>query len=208
MLRGTSTLAAVTAGSLALLSARPAAAEEPAAIPRATPAPPVKVVPEDGAGPYYYRDARPVFGGGIRLSSGLDMRLGIGDEPAKVAYGLDVLGVGRLGFGRGPKVPALWPEAGYSFIGSDWHLLGVGLGPALQARDGVSLGLVPRMLYGVAGGREARGLRTCALIDFTLGQAGFGFEVAHQYVVWGDHNVHEIRLALSSALVWGRGGSP
>jgi len=172
------------------------------------PPPPTKVIQEDGPGPYYYRDARPVFGGGLRLSSGLDMRLGIGDENAKAGYGLDVLGVGRLGFGRGAKVLAIWPEAGYSFEGSDWHLLGAGVGPALQAREGVSFGLVPRALYGVAGGREAKGLRTCGIVELTIGQGSFGLEVAHQYVTWGDHNVHELRFAFESALVWGRGESP
>ncbi len=186
----------------------PAAATEPQAIPGAAPVPPVKVIAESPGGPYYYRDVRPVFGGGVRLTSGLDVRLGIGDESTKVAYGLDVLAVGRLGFGRGAKVLAVWPEAGYSFVGSDWHLLGAGVGPALQAREGLSFGLVPRVLYGVAGGREAKGLRTCAIIDFSFGQGGLGFEVAHQYVAWGDHHIHEIRFALESAVVWGQGEKP
>ena len=205
MLRGMSRLA-MTASLLCECAA--AAAAEPQANAGAPAAPPVTVIAEAPGGPYYYRDIRPVFGGGVRLSSGLDLRLGLGDESTKVAYGLDVLAVGRLGLGRGAKVFAVWPEAGYSYVGSDWHLLGVGVGPALQTRDGVSFGLVPRILYGVAGGREAKGLRTCALVDLTYGQGGLGLEIAHQYVAWGDHHVHEIRFAIESVLVWGRGAKP
>jgi hypothetical protein len=165
----------------------------------------VTVIEENGEGPYYYRDVVPVFGGGFRIGNGLDMRLGVNGEDAKAVYALDILGVGRLGFGRGERVFALWPEAGYSFVGSDWHLLGAGVGPALQSNQGVSYGLVPRLLYGIAGGREAKGLRTCALLDFSSGGISLGLELAHQYVDWGDHHVHEIHLAIQSAAVWGKG---
>jgi hypothetical protein len=163
-------------------------------------------VDEVGPSPYYYRDVEPLFGGGIRTVMGLVSRMAANDEAFKMALALDLLFVGKLGFGRGAQVFGLWPEAGYSFMGSDEHFLTAGAGPAPQSFGSWSVALVPRFLVGTAGGETGLGVRTVLRAEYALGKGGIGFEIGHQFVSHGTHRVHTLQFGVTSSWIFLGGG--
>lgn len=105
-----------------------------ASLPVATDAPAwpaVEDVREEGESPRYYREPKPIVGIGVRPSVKGVARVDGGDR-ATLAFGADAHLVGRIGIGRGRRVPGLWPEVGYLYSGSEGHFLSAGVGPALQ----------------------------------------------------------------------------
>lgn len=173
---------------------------------------PTTVVVEDEASPVYYRGPRAAQAVILRHGVGLDWRLPIGDAGGKIAFGYDLYAGGRIGLGQGRSVPAIWPEVGWTYVGSDGHFLSAGIGPAVQrsAEKGelfppLSYALVPRALYGTFRDQRATGFRVSALAEW-IGGATMGFELAYGFVHVESTDVHEIRFALTSGFLFGRKG--
>lgn len=152
---------------------------------------------------------RPTRAVALRFGAGFGFRGPALESDGKIAFGCDALVVGRIGIGRGQDVAAVWPEIGWSYVGSDGHFLSTGVGPAFQrAADRRnepppnSWALVPRFLYGTFRGHRASGFRVSVLGE-SLHWATFGFEGAYQLVHVESTLVHEVRFALISGVLFG-----
>lgn len=173
---------------------------------------PTTTVVETEPSALYYRGPRSARALILRHGVGLDWRLPIGDAGGKVAFGYDLYAGGRIGLGNGRSVTALWPEIGWTYVGSDGHFLSAGMGPAIQkAADKdefiapFSWAVVPRFLYGTFREQRAVGFRL-SLLGETIAGATAGFEVAYQFVQIDTTGVHEIRFAITSGFLFGRKG--
>jgi hypothetical protein len=173
---------------------------------------PTTTVVETEPSPLYYRGPRAARAAIVRHGIGLDWRLPIGDAGGKIAFGFDLLAGGRIGLGNGRSVPALWPEVGWTYVGSGGHFLSAGIGPAIQKASEkdeyvapFSWAVVPRFLYGTFREQTAAGFRLSVLGE-SIGGATLGFEAAYQFVQIDTTGVHEIRFAITSGFLFGRRG--
>lgn len=171
---------------------------------------PTTTVVESEPSSLYYRGPRSTRAALIRHGVGLDWRLPIGDAGGKIAFGYDLLVGARLGLGNGRSVPAIWPEIGWTYVGSDGHFLSTGIGPAIQkaAEKGdfvapFSWGVIPRALWGTFRDQKAAGFRISVLGE-SVGGSTVGLELAYQFVHIETTDVHEIRFALTSGFLFGR----
>jgi hypothetical protein len=173
---------------------------------------PTTTVVETEPSSLYYRGPRSARAIILRHGVGLDWRLPIGEAGGKIAFGYDLLAGGRIGLGNGRSVPAIWPEIGWTYVGSGGHFLSAGIGPAIQnaADKGeyvapFSWGVVPRFLYGTFREQKAVGFRLSVLGE-SIGGATIGIELAYQFVHIETTDVHEIRFAVTSGFLFGRKG--
>lgn len=137
----------------------------------------------------------------VRHAIGPSWRVPTEHISGKAVFGYDLFLSGRFGFGDRPAVPAVWPEIGYSFVGPNGHFAHVGVGPAVQrtgrARDlVVSLGLVPRVLYGMWRGRPAAGARLSLVVE-DIDSFTSGVELSYGFIHVDEITVHEVRLAFT-----------
>ena len=195
--------------TLLLLPSRAAAQElhlpEPTLTPR-------RVIEEQGPSPLHYRRSPRYVFPMIRTGIGAQGRLPTGDLEGKVAFTFDVdVGV-AVRFGRGARV-GMMVEGGYSYVGFSEHLanagLGLivwGLGSPIAAQYGqadppgpVKIALVPHALVGSAYGGTAYGARTSLIAIYWVA----GFELAHQILVIGERQVHEIHTVFTFTSMFG-----
>lgn len=171
---------------------------------------PTTTIAERGETDYHYRGNRPIVAGIVRHGLGVDLRMPLGPVDGKAVFGYDLMAGARLGLGRGEQVLALWPEVGWTYIGSGGHFLSAGMGPAIQStpkKDALfgaaSYGIIPRFLYGSYRESKATGFRVSAMLEL-LSSGSIGLEVAYGYLFSERDDTHEIRFALSSGFLFGR----
>lgn len=197
----------------ALLTLPGVAAGQVLQLPEPT-APTPRVVEEKSPPEPYYRLPKPSPMVALRFGLGTQVRVPEGGEQAaKAAFALDVLVGAAFRFSRGSRLGA-WIEGGYSYVSFSEHLVSLGIGPMLykigpsSSDDGrgpgnITVALLPRGLLGSVEGGFALGERT----SFIFAYHGFGLDLAHQYTLVGDRQIHEIHVAITSLGFFGeRGG--
>ncbi|UQA55424.1 hypothetical protein [Polyangium aurulentum] len=173
---------------------------------------PRRVIEEQGPSPLYYRRSPRYVLPILRSAIGAQGRIATGDLEGKFAFTFDVDVGMAVRFTRGARVGAML-EGGYSYVGFSEHLANLGLGlivwglgsPILE-RYGqvdppgpVKIALVPHALLGSAYGGTAYGARTSLMAIYWVA----GFELAHQILVIGQRQVHEIHTVLTFATMLG-----
>ncbi|MBZ5713362.1 hypothetical protein [Nannocystis pusilla] len=152
---------------------------------------------ERGRSPGYYFNHRERPRLGARLGVGVDGRLA-GPMPARAAFALDVLAIGRIPASRRHPRFTLFPELGFS-LGAGardtrGYLFNAGLG--LGGTDkGVGIAVVPRFVAGSYSGQRALGVRAGLLVE-KINPNGGGLELAYQALFLPGAVVHTIHVTL------------
>jgi hypothetical protein len=173
-------------------------------------APEPRVITEQGPSPLYYRKSPRIVLPTFRSGFGLQVRVPTGDITAKVAFTLNAYIGATIRFGRGAST-GLLTEAGYSYVGFSEHLASVGIGVLhglgrAPAPPGESqpigrrrLAIVPHVLVGKAYGGLAVGARTSVILGYWI----YGFELAHQVLVVGSRQIHEVHTTFTAIMPMG-----
>lgn len=147
---------------------------------------------------HWYRGPEPLLRPlGLRAAAGVSWSPTLNE----VGFSLDTMATARLGLTPGYWHWALWPELGYTHDlvpAAGRHLGSLGLGPALQS-ESFSLGVIPRLVLGSAGGALAVGLRTGLLVE--LWENLLCVELSHQWLSSKDRSGHDLSVKLSVDLL-------
>jgi hypothetical protein len=173
-------------------------------------APEPRVITEQGPSPLHYRKSPRIVLPTFRSGFGMQVRIPTGDLTAKVAFTLDAYVGATIRFGRGART-GLLTEVGYSYVGFSEHLGSAGIGilyglgrpPAppgeSQPMGGRRFAIVPHALVGKAYGGLAVGARTSVIFGYWI----YGFELAHQVLVVGPRQIHEVHTTFTAIMPMG-----